>query len=248
MPQGGTLTLETNNVTLDQKEARQFIDLTAGNYVSLIVSDQGEGMTDEVKSRIFEPFFTTKEHREGTGLGLATCYGIVKQHNGYITVDSQPQHGTTFMIYLPQAILEEDDVSPATVEFDQLQSLQGTETILLAEDETAVRVLVANILTDLGYTLIEAVNGREALQMVEEYAGTIDLLLTDMVMPQMGGKELAEHLQHSHPEMKMIFMSGYTEERIVLPDNAHTSIQKPFTPRKLAQIVRKVLDQDVSNG
>jgi signal transduction histidine kinase/DNA-binding response OmpR family regulator len=245
MPQGGKLTLETTNVTLEQEQARQFLDLTAGNYVQLQVSDQGKGMTDEIKTRIFEPFFTTKERDHGTGLGLATCYGIVKQFNGHITVDSQPQQGTTFTIYLPQATSAENDAPPPADE-SELQSLQGTETILLVEDEMAVRVLVASVLTDLGYKLIEATDGREALQMAQEYDDKIDLLLTDMVMPQMGGKELAEQLQRLAPHLKVIFVSGYIDDSFKNDGQLDPDInfvQKPFSLGNLVRKVRAVLDQ-----
>jgi len=245
MPQGGKLTLATTNVTLDKEQARQFLDLAAGNYVQLQVNDQGQGMTNEVKDRIFEPFFTTKERDHGTGLGLVTCYGIVKQFNGHITVDSRPQQGATFTIYFPQATATENN-TPSPADESALQDLQGTETILLVEDEMVVRVLVASVLTDLGYKLIEAADGREALQMAQKFDGKIDLLLTDMVMPQMGGKALAEQLQRLDPHLKVIFVSGYIGDSFknggqLDPDI--NFIQKPFSPGNLARKVRAVLNQ-----
>ena len=211
--------------------------------MQLTVSDTGTGVSDDVKAHIFEPFFTTKGEGEGTGLGLATCYGIAKQNGGHIAVESEPGKGTTFKIYLSR-INEEASPSPNTEDIDHLPS--GTETVLLVEDESAVRKLAAHVLREQGYTVLEASNGIEALRIVQEYSGQeIHLLLTDVVMPLMGGKELAEQLRARFPTIKMLFASGYSDEAIVGHGVLSSSIaftQKPFSPVGLANDVREVLD------
>lgn len=243
MPQGGRLIIETSNAVLDRSFGSLPAELTPGDYVHLTVSDTGTGISDDVKAHIFEPFFTTKGEGEGTGLGLATCYGIVKQNGGHIAVESEPGKGTTFKIYLSR-INEEASPSPATEDIDHLPS--GTETVLLVEDESAVRRLAAHVLREQGYTVLEAPNGIEALRIVQEYSGQkIHLLLTDVVMPLMGGKELAEQLRARFPTMKVLFASGYSDEAIVGQEvlSSNTAFtQKPFSPVRLANDVREVLD------
>lgn len=244
MPKGGKLTLETANVNLDNEYARRHLTVTPGEYVMLAVSDTGLGMTEEVKAHLFEPFFTTKGVGKGTGLGLANCYGIIKQSGGNIWVDSEPGKGTTFKIYFPR-VKEEAEALPMRDKFGHIP--QGTETVLLAEDEPSVRAVVASALRKLGYTVLEAANGEKALRVAREHAGKeIHLLLTDVVMPRMSGKTLAEQLRTERPNMKMLFMSGYTNESIVshgVPDLSIGFLQKPFSSTVLAGKVREVLDK-----
>ena len=210
----------------------------------LTVSDTGIGMSAEVRARLFEPFFTTKEVGKGTGLGLATCYGIVKQSGGHISVDSEPGHGTTFTIYLPQ-LEEAAAVQPKRDESDDLP--HGKETVLLVEDEPSLLKLASLILQELGYTVLEASNGREALRIAEERNGQgVDLVLTDVVMPQMGGKELVDHIHAAHPEIKVLFSSGYTQNTVVhhgVLDDGIAFLHKPYTHDTLARKVREVLDR-----
>jgi PAS domain S-box-containing protein len=243
MPKGGKLTIETSNVLLDENYARLHVGVTPGHYVMLSISDTGIGMTPEIKERIFEPFFTTKEKGKGTGLGLSTVYGIVKQSGGNIWVYSEPGQGTTFKIYLP-TIEEITDVLEAKVV--PTKSLQGSETILLAEDEEAVKKFASMTLQSYGYKVLEAANGEEALRVVQEQPpGFIRLMLTDVVMPGMSGRELANSLQLLQPEMKVLYMSGYTDNAIVhhgVLDPGMAYIQKPFTPDGLASKVREILD------
>ncbi|HVM59963.1 MAG TPA: PAS domain S-box protein [Verrucomicrobiae bacterium] len=243
MPNGGRLLLETASVTLDAASAHLPEDVRPGNYVMIAVTDTGTGMTDEVKARVFEPFFTTKPRGQGTGLGLPTCYGIIKQSGGHISVYSEFTHGTTFKIFLPRIA---DPTAPCSPAPPSVTQRRGTETILLVEDDSAVRTLNARLLRSAGYTVVEADNGRTALRLTDERKGDgIDLLLTDVIMPEMGGKELAQRLQAAYPKMKVMFCSGYTQEAIdrggVL--NPHTAfLQKPFTPALLTQKIREVLD------
>ena len=240
MPRGGTLTLETANVFLDDAYARQHVGVKPGPYVLLAVTDTGVGMDAETLRHIFEPFFTTKE--TGTGLGLSTVYGIVKQSNGHIWVYSEPGQGTTFKIYLP---LVEKPARPAPQPPAVTGLPYGTETVLVVEDAEAVREFAARVLRELGYTVLTATNGAEALQVAEGYGGPIHLLLTDVVMPGMNGQALQERLAERRPGLKVLYMSGYTENAIVLrgvlkPGTSY--IQKPFTPSDLARRVRQVLD------
>jgi len=243
MPSGGKLTIETSNVELSEAYAQTHIEVTLGRYVMISVSDSGAGMTPEVRERIFEPFFTTKEKGKGTGLGLSTVYGIVKQSGGNINVYSEPGLGTTFKIYLPRVEEEEDHLQRK----DYGISLStGDETILLAEDEQAVRELTARILRERGYQVYEAPDGREALAIAQRHPDRkIHLLLTDVVMPGMGGKELAEQLKLSTPDIKVLFISGYTDNAIVhhgILEEGINYIQKPFTIGILAKKIRQVLD------
>jgi CheY-like chemotaxis protein len=244
MLQGGKLIIETANVHSGTEEAHQHPGSSSGKQVMLSVTDSGIGMTEEVKAHLFEPFFTTKEKGKGTGLGLATCYGIIEQSGGRIEVDSTVGEGTTFRIYLP-ATTEARDSLPAVAEDHRLPC--GTETVLLAEDEPAVRSMIATILQQQGYTVLQASNGDEALKIAGGHHKTgIDLLLTDVVMPQMGGVELAGRFCTEYPSTRVIFTSGYSDQPIMTLNNSNTRVdflQKPFMPAALASKVREVLDK-----
>ncbi|MFQ6027925.1 MAG: response regulator, partial [Dehalococcoidia bacterium] len=240
---GGFIEVETSNVTLDEAFARQNPHVVPGLYVLLSVSDNGMGMSEETKAHIFEPFFTTKEEGKGTGLGLATCYGIVRQSSGHIEVHTQLGRGTTFNIYLPQSF----EAAPGYASPRDERLLQGQETVLLVEDEGSVRTMVATMLRDRGYKVLETANGYDALRMAQDHASEeIHLLLTDIVMPQMGGVELASRFSSVRPDTKVLFTSGYPEEPIIqqgLPGETVAFIQKPFVPSVLSQKVREVLDR-----
>jgi two-component system cell cycle sensor histidine kinase/response regulator CckA len=242
MPQGGKLKIQTANVELDQAYARDHPGSKAGNYVLLAVTDTGTGMNAETLAHIFEPFYTTKERGKGTGLGLATVYGIVKQSNGYIVVDSSPGRGTTFQIYLPQHIGK-----PATEEreVDSGEKLRGSESILLVEDSEPLRKLAQTFLESAGFRVMSAEHGEDALQVASRHGKTFDLLLTDVVMPGMNGRVLAEQLLPRQPGMRVLYMSGYTDSFIaghgVLEPGTHL-LHKPFTDEVLIRKVREVLD------
>jgi len=243
MLHGGKLTIETANVVLDRTSTLRLGDVAPGKYVRIAVSDTGTGMTPEVQARLFEPFFTTKAEGKGTGLGLAMCYGIVKQSGGHITVYSEPGHGTVFKIYLPRI----EEAATAEAKADGSGELpQGKETILLVEDEAGLRKLTKLVLQDLGYTILEAANGCEALRIAQERdGGGFDLLFTDVVMPRMGGKELADHIHSLRPDTKILFTSGYTEDAIVdhgVLNEDVAFLHKPYTPNILACKLREVLD------
>ncbi len=243
MPSGGTFILETTHVHLDEAYVRTHISVEPGHYVMLSVTDTGSGMSPQVKERLFEPFFTTKEKGKGTGLGLSTVYGIMKQSGGNIWVYSEPGHGTTFRIYMPRVDQEADNLSRRE---DTVSMLYGNETILLAEDEPSVRGLAARVLRNQGYKVLEAVDGGEALQIASRHKERIDLLLTDVVMPQMGGKELYDQLKPLRPHIKVLFTSGYTENAIVHQGELAPGVaflQKPFSPIFLTHKVREILDQ-----
>ena len=245
MPTGGKLTIETSNVVLDEVHASEHLGVTPGRYVMLAVSDNGTGMDQETQRRIFEPFFTTKDKGKGTGLGLSTVFGIIKQCNGSIWVYSEPGHGTTFKIYIPRVDAEVD----ATSHVIEPVKRGGTETILLVEDEAQIRSVARVILVKLGYSVIEARNATEALQQSASHSGAIDLLLTDVVMPQMNGLELAKRLVRERPTTKILYMSGYTDDALVRHgaiDLGIAYLQKPLTPDKLARKVRAVLDAEPS--
>ncbi len=247
MPQGGRLTVETHYVELDHDYAQQHFGIAPGPYALIVVSDTGSGMDAETQARVFEPFFTTKGPEHGTGLGLATCYGIVKQHGGSIWVYSEPQRGTTFKIYLPQI----DAPIAALAQFGSPGDLpRGVETVLLAEDDPAVRALAVRVLGEQGYRVLEAVDGATALRLASEYIGTtIDLLLTDVVMPQISGRALFEQINALHPNIKALFMSGYTDDAIVRQgqlDAGVAFLQKPFSSAALVRKVRAVLDKVTS--
>ncbi|HLA10575.1 MAG TPA: PAS domain S-box protein [Pyrinomonadaceae bacterium] len=242
MPNGGKLTIETKNVFLDEAYTRRHVSVTPGKYVMLAVSDTGHGMDAETQSHIFEPFFTTKEAGKGTGLGLAMVYGIVKQSDGNIWVYSEPGHGTTFKIYLPITRQGESEDSEATVTRERER---GTETILLVEDEAAVRTLLMDILQSEGYTVLEAANGPEALERCGNYEGPIDLLVTDVIMPEMSGPELVKRLSGKCRELKVLYISGYTDNAIVhhgVLEPGVNYLQKPFTPNGVANKIREVLN------
>ena len=241
MPDGGKLTLETSAVELDEAYARTHWPATAGRFALLAVSDTGIGMTEQTRARIFEPFFTTKEIGKGTGLGLATVYGIVKQSGGFIWVYSEPGQGTTFKIYLPRV----NEAPTASQKAPAVTSLLGTETILLTEDAPALRAAARQILERYGYTVLEVPSSTEALTLAHSCPGPIHLLLTDVVMPGMSGRELAERFTAKRPEVKVLFMSGYTDDAVVRhgvlgPGTAY--LQKPFAPETLARKVREALD------
>jgi nitrogen-specific signal transduction histidine kinase/CheY-like chemotaxis protein len=248
MPDGGNLTIETANVYLDEKYAALHIPTKPGSYVMLAVSDSGVGMNDETLQHIFEPFYTTKEVGKGTGLGLATVYGIVKQSSGYIWVYSEVDKGTTFKIYFPRVDVEVYD-DTTTDNFEDIPG--GNETILLAEDEDTVRNLARQILESCGYRVIEARNGTEALSVYQNSGSEIDLLITDVVMPKMGGRELSENLNKINPHIRHLYMSGYTDDAIIRQGMITADmnfIQKPFTFEGLAQKVRQLLDEKKSSS
>ena len=245
MPQGGKLTIETANVTLDENFTRTHTPLTAGDYVMLAISDTGVGMDNETQSRIFEPFFTTKGAK-GTGLGLSTVYGIVKQSGGFIFVDSQPQRGTAFRAYFPR-VDGREDAAAAQDSLGLPRADRGQETILLVEDETNLRRLARQYLETQGYKILEAEDGAAALQIVAGHQGTIDLLLTDVIMPGMNGRELAAHVSKLLPDLRVLYMSGYTENAVGQDGTLDAGInllQKPFSLPALKDRVREVLDSE----
>ncbi len=243
MPDGGKLSITATNVTINEAELREHGDIAPGEYVTLVVRDSGIGMSEEVRAHLFEPFFTTKEVGKGTGLGLATCYGIIKQSGGHIAVESAPHQGTTVKIYLPRA--EDEAEAPPPEHRESLP--EGTETVMLIEDEPAVRELVAQVLRNQGYTVIEAASGAEALQTADEQKGRrIDLLMTDVVMAEMNGALLAERLKIERSGIKVLFFSGHTDETILrhgVTSESDNLLQKPFSPVVLARKVREVLDR-----
>jgi CheY-like chemotaxis protein len=239
MPKGGTLAIETAEVVLDEEFAVEHTGASIGAYVVLRVRDTGTGMDEATRAQIFEPFFTTKQVGKGTGLGLATVYGIVKQHGGYVTVDSEPGRGSTFAVYLPRVEEEPEIEVPVPV---ATASSEGDETILLVDDDEEVRTLASGVLRDHGYVVLEAATPDEALAICAEHKDPIDLLLTDVVMPIMSGRELAERVRPLRPHAKIMYMSGYPGDVIgkhgVLTSGSF--VQKPFTPSILAAKVREV--------
>lgn len=244
MPKGGKLTIETADVELGEDYARNHAAFQPGRYVMLAISDTGMGMDKETQTHIFEPFFTTKELGKGTGLGLATVYGIVKQSGGCIWVYSEPGRGSTFKIYFPRLDAQVESSRPG-LELPVVLS-QGTERILWVEDEPAVRALVQEILQSRGYTLLVAKHGEEALRLAEEHRGQIDLLLTDVVMPGMTGPDLLQRLKQTNPAMKVLYVSGYADTARIhhgMLNSQDPFLQKPFTPQSLAHKIREVLGQ-----
>jgi PAS domain S-box-containing protein len=243
MPQGGTLVLEAEDADLDEAFARDHLGAQAGAFVMLAVSDTGHGMDRETQARVFEPFFTTKELGKGTGLGLSTVYGIVKQSGGYIWVYSEPGRGTTFKVYLPRMVGETDEA--AVEAHAPAPAARGTETILLVEDEDAVRELVEELLQAVGYQVLAAARPEEALRLAKRHDGPLHLLVTDVVMPQMAGPDLARHLRGIRPDVKVLYLSGYSPgivaDRGVLEDGA-MFLQKPFSAEALETKVRETLD------
>jgi two-component system cell cycle sensor histidine kinase/response regulator CckA len=242
MPQGGRLTIATANVLLTEEYAERHHRLPPGHYVLLAVSDTGIGMDEATQKHLFEPFFTTKEVGKGTGLGLATVYGIVKQSGGYIWVYSEPDHGTTVRVYLPRVPGAAEPL-PAAEPAPELR--RGTETVLLVEDATPVRTLARKSLENCGYRVLDAADGRAALELSAHHAGGIDILVTDVVMPGMSGRELAERLAPLRPGMRVLYTSGYTDDAMVHQGVLRSGVaflQKPFVPESLARKVREVLD------
>jgi CheY-like chemotaxis protein len=243
MPDGGKLTIRAENIVLDAQSAGAIGALAPGAYVRLAVSDTGVGMDVPTQTQLFEPFFTTKDPGQGTGLGLATCYGIVQQHAGLITCASEIGKGTTFDVFLPRVDEVPDDLHPR---LDTHNLPRGNERVLLVEDEAAVRALIARVLGELGYRVVEMSNGEEALQYTQSpHSERFDLLLTDVIMPRLGGQKLAEQLQQIDPALRVLFISGYA--------NGHKSVQgpyqrelpiltMPFEQLTLARRVREVLD------
>ena len=249
MPQGGKLIVETANTEMDETFVRRYpYPVQPGLYVRLTVSDTGTGMDAATRARIFEPFFTTKEKGQGTGLGLSMVYGVVKQSGGYIDVYSELGLGTTFKIYLPRV---DEAVSPSAPQPTLATSLRGTETILLVEDEEALRILTRNLLELCGYQVMEAKNGAEALDLSQRYPGTVDLLLTDIVMPGINGRLLADQLIQLRPDIKIVYMSGYTGQAVGahrILDPGSIFLQKPFTRDELARKIREALDGEAKSA
>jgi CheY-like chemotaxis protein len=244
MPRGGRLVIETSRVELDDDSPMLPAGAAPGPFIVLAVSDTGHGMDATVRAKIFDPFFTTKEPGKGTGLGLSTVYGIVQQSGGSISVYSEPGIGTTFKVFLPRA---EPDDSPTSAPIVRPPIARGSETILLVEDDGHVRAAAARVLEGAGYTVLLASTGGEALTMIERHDEPVGLVLTDLVMPEMGGRELAQRLTASWPDIKIVFMSGYTEDAAsrasVLAPGAFF-LDKPFTPETLTRKVREALHGD----
>jgi CheY-like chemotaxis protein len=242
MPHGGTLSIETGNADLDEQHVRRHPDARPGPHVCLSVRDTGCGMSEAVRQRIFEPFFTTKGPDKGTGLGLATVRDIVRQHGGHVAVSSQPGRGTTFAVYLPAV---EDAAADAGMDAVPVSVRRGSETILLAEDDDQLRPLLRNILECYGYRVLEARRGEEAVRVGRAHPDRIHLVLTDVVMPEMSGPELARRLREVRPEVRCLFMSGYSGEALARHgfDNPDVPmLRKPFAATALAEGVRQVLD------
>ena len=242
MPTGGKLTIETVNAPLSERYADEHQPVIPGSYVMLAVSDTGVGMDPTTRARVFEPFFTTKEKAKGTGLGLSTVYGIVKQSGGYVWAYSEPGHGATFKIYLPRVDAPVETAEPPR---ELVGTPVGTETVLLAEDDELLRPLARGLLGKLGYTVLEAANADQARALARDHPGPIHLLLADVVMPGQSGRELARSLTQVRPDMRVLYMSGYTDDAIVrhgILERGLNYLQKPFTPAALALRVRDVLD------
>ena len=241
MPQGGRLTIRACNVELDEADKKKHDPVTPGRYVLLTVEDTGCGMDLKTQARIFDPFFTTKELGKGTGFGLATVYWIVKQSRGYVWVYSEVGQGTVFKVYLPRA---DRAIRPQRQKEEEVMALEGSETILLAEDSESLREMAREYLESIGYTVLDATSGTQALERAKDFKGRIDLLLTDIIMPEMGGPDLADRIVSLRPDIKVIFTSGYTGDAIAGHGPLHpaaTFIQKPYRPKALARKIREVL-------
>jgi two-component system, cell cycle sensor histidine kinase and response regulator CckA len=247
MPKGGRLMIETANIEFDASVSHSPAVVAPGKYVMLAVTDNGCGMDSKTQAHIFEPFFTTKEKGKGTGLGLATVYGVVKQSGGYVWVYSEPGHGTTFKIYLPR--IEDEAVTSSRDRNTKPDSLpRGSEVVLLVEDEAGVRELAREYLEMSGYTVIVAADGHTAIELASMRKGPIHLLVTDMVMPGIGGRELAERVLAIRPEIKILYMSGYTDQAVVHQGILGTDaplLQKPFTLATLTTKLREILAAEV---
>lgn len=239
----GTITIETDNAVFGEEQCGAYPDCVAGEYMMLAVSDNGFGMEKDVVEHLFEPFFTTKSMGKGTGLGLATVYGIVRQNEGFITVQSETGLGTTFRLYFPR---HKGDFPAETAESPAEQVQGGTETVLMVDDETAIIETGQRILEHLGYKVLTAVTPAEALHLAKKHTGEIHLLITDVIMPEMTGRDLSEQLRSLCPDLKSLFISGYTSDVIadhgVLEEGVHF-IQKPFTIRELSAKIRQVMGQ-----
>ncbi len=251
MPQGGKVVIETANVELDEEYAGRHIEVRPGRYVMLAVSDNGSGIDEQTQARIFEPFFTTKQKGKGTGLGLSTVYGIVRQSGGHITVESALREGSRFRIYLPPTAVTELKVEDETPPLET-EILSGTETVLVVEDEPALRRLISVSLEKRGYTVLAAEDGTEAIRILENNPGEIDLVVSDIMMPKLNGLELRKKATLLRPDMRFLFISGYAEDTIGrtahLPQDAGY-LEKPFLPIELARKVRALLNEtDVERG
>jgi CheY-like chemotaxis protein len=243
MPTGGSLTIETGNVVLDENYASGRVSVVPGPHVMLCVSDTGIGMDPLTLSRIFEPFFTTKGPGKGTGLGLSTVFGIVQQSGGTIEVSSELGAGTTFKLYFPRTIDPSRETAKSSS--SEAASSRGSETILLVEDDAQVRALTRTILTRAGYHVLEAENAEAALALAERHSAAIDLLLTDVVLPRIGGRQLADQLCARRPGTKVLFMSGYTDDSTIrhgIADSVVDLLQKPFTRVALERRIRAIFD------
>jgi PAS domain S-box-containing protein len=248
MPRGGKLTIATNHAEIDDRFGRQVgFAVTAGRYVALAVSDTGTGMDDATRRQIFEPFFTTKGPGKGTGLGLSTVYGIVKQSDGFITVESQPGHGSCFTVYLPYSA----DAPRGRRELPSMAPATGSETVLVVEDVSELRRLITRTLQKAGYTVLTAAEGEEALRVLEQHGEPVHLMVTDLVMPGMSGRDLAERVERTRPHMKVLYMSGYTDDVVVrhgIVEQGVRFVSKPFATAELLRTVREVLDAPRGSG
>jgi CheY-like chemotaxis protein len=243
MPDGGILEIATARVDLDDTYAKQKEGVKPGPYVRIAISDTGVGMDAGISERMFEPFFTTKEKGKGTGLGMSTAYGIIKQHGGNIWVYSEPGRGTTIKLYLP---VPGQPTQSRTPPVSGQSDVHGSETVLVAEDDPQVRNLASTVLARYGYHVLAAGSGREAISSLERHEGDVHLLLTDVVMPDMNGKELFEHLSARHPDLRVLYMSGYTDDVIAhhgVIDEGVSFIEKPFTVKGLAEKVREAFSR-----
>jgi CheY-like chemotaxis protein len=242
MPNGGKLTLETNTIHLGEGYSAKQLGVSPGYHVMISITDTGSGMDEETRNHLFEPFFTTKNPGRGTGLGLATAYGIIRQSGGAIAIVSELGVGTTARIYLPLVkAAAADSVRPLS----SPAKSEGAETILVVEDEARVRKLVAGVLTSRGYKVLEAMRGEEAIRLLQAHEGPVDMALVDVVMPEMSGSDLVRQIEPLHPGMRVLYISGYTDEAIVhhgIPSSGAAFLQKPFLPETLARKVREVLD------